>query len=258
MLDAIRSLDWTWRCIEKRTRGRGGGIARIRSDSEGGTVTRYSSLQRSADIHRSRRAQARVPEPSNRPESIARRKIQNVRANINERLAEYPEDIKNLDERCPGDDIQPGLSRWGHRMLINKDKRSWEARPSTAGSARVSAPRRFLRPLQRQHLRRADASQRIRPLTGSSSVPVSCTASSPGAAIIAGRAFGGTILEDVGTGGVGIYDPVTIGVGGGLIWKGWQILVGQVHNITAMPRAAFHVRSPGRKPGSARRPLFDH
>ena len=48
-----------------------------------------------------------------------------------------------------------------------------------------------------------------------------------GLIITGGAVIGGTIIEDFGTGGVEMpEDPVTIGIGGGLIWKGFQLRVG--------------------------------
>ncbi len=51
-----------------------------------------------------------------------REKIDNVRRNIQRRLGQLDEDPQGLPETCPGDKANPGLSRAGHRMLINMDK----------------------------------------------------------------------------------------------------------------------------------------
>jgi RHS repeat-associated protein len=51
-----------------------------------------------------------------------REKIDNVRQNIQRRIGQLDENPDNLPETCPGDKANPGLSRAGHRFLINKDK----------------------------------------------------------------------------------------------------------------------------------------
>ena len=51
-----------------------------------------------------------------------REKIDNVRQNIQRRIGQLDENPDNLPESCPGDKANPGLSRAGHRFLINKDK----------------------------------------------------------------------------------------------------------------------------------------
>ena len=49
-------------------------------------------------------------------------KIQNIQKKIDERIGDLDEDRQNLPETCPGDKRNPGLSRAGHRVLINLDK----------------------------------------------------------------------------------------------------------------------------------------
>jgi hypothetical protein len=49
-------------------------------------------------------------------------RIRNIQNKIDERLGEFDEDPKGLPESCPFDKTKPGLSRAGHRMLINMDK----------------------------------------------------------------------------------------------------------------------------------------
>jgi RHS repeat-associated protein len=51
-----------------------------------------------------------------------REKIDHVRQNIQRRIGQLDENPDNLRETCPGDKANPGLSRAGHRFLINKDK----------------------------------------------------------------------------------------------------------------------------------------
>jgi hypothetical protein len=50
------------------------------------------------------------------------KKIQNVEQRINRRRGQLDENPNTLPEAAPGDDKNPGLSRRGHRRLINEDK----------------------------------------------------------------------------------------------------------------------------------------
>ena len=49
------------------------------------------------------------------------RSILNLRIKIQQRTGELREDKLDLPERAPGDELNPSLSRWGHRLLINND-----------------------------------------------------------------------------------------------------------------------------------------
>lgn len=57
-----------------------------------------------------------------------REKIENIRQRIQKRRGELDEDPLGLPESCPGDWRNPGLSRRGHRRLINMDKALLAAR----------------------------------------------------------------------------------------------------------------------------------
>ena len=50
------------------------------------------------------------------------RRIRNVQERIQRRIGQLREDPLCLPETCPGDKLNPSLSRAGHRCLINKDK----------------------------------------------------------------------------------------------------------------------------------------
>jgi hypothetical protein len=49
-------------------------------------------------------------------------KIDTVRQRIQRRIGQLHENPGELPETCPGDKASPGLSRAGHRFLINTDK----------------------------------------------------------------------------------------------------------------------------------------
>jgi RHS repeat-associated protein len=55
-------------------------------------------------------------------------KIENIRKSIQRRIGQLDENPDNLPESCPGDRLNPGLSKRGHRFLINMDKARLAAR----------------------------------------------------------------------------------------------------------------------------------
>ena len=53
-------------------------------------------------------------------------KIKNIQHEIDKRIGELREDIKELPERAPGDVKNPSLSRWGHRKILQTFKKQLE------------------------------------------------------------------------------------------------------------------------------------
>jgi RHS repeat-associated protein len=188
----------------------------------GGSSNTFSYVGNSptagADPTGLRPAFARYPKPPTDPECLRlMQKIQNVRRSIGRRISDLREDLGDLPETCPGDDVKPRLSRSAHRRLINED-------------------RKLLAALMAEYCWKCTGMDPpVLPPPVKVPVPVTNPQTNTGNLVVAGGGLilaglllvGGSVLEDFFTGGLGLADdPPSFAVGGGLIYRGGAILVG--------------------------------